>query len=500
MARKKNRAETALRAPAPRRSSRLAAITLGGGVAIVLVFALVFSIAFGTRSIAGHAQALHGADEALRSATVVRAQIGLATHLSVLERDFGFPAEESVELSLAEVRLGLDDLDQSLQGLLRTVPDLDATIPTAARQFSALVIEIMTALEASDVAGAQALASDDLNQGFRSFVGVLVIERDRQASEVATANALMGRVGDLARFLVAFLVPTAAIIIYRELSRRQQRQKELEVRLETEKELGKARDDFVANASHELRTPLTSILGMAHLLEEDQQVATNAMAMEMVGMVISEANDLSRMVDDLLTTARLDAGALHYQFENLDALEEIREVVGPMERAGDSIGVFAEPGAVRSDRLRLRQVVRNLLSNARKYGGPSVRVVGRSVAGWYEIRVEDDGEGIPEELRTRLFQRYLHQGDMPLVLGSVGLGLSIVRALAEGMGGAVWYERTDGWTSFVVRVPIATGVEPSHSYREVGEQPRPAPVAPPSTTVGSWSGIPYQSVGSSSSD
>ena len=69
--------------------------------------------------------------------------------------------------------------------------------------------------------------------------------------------------------------------------------------------------------------------------------------------------------------------------------------------------------------------------------------------------VADNGEGIPEELEERLFQRFLHQGDMPLVLGSVGLGLSIVQALAEGMGGAVWYERDAGWTKFVVRVPLS---------------------------------------------
>ena len=93
--------------------------------------------------------------------------------------------------------------------------------------------------------------------------------------------------------------------------------------------------------------------------------------------------------------------------------------------------------------------------------------------------MEDDGAGIPEELRKRLFQRYLHEGDMPLVLGSVGLGLSIVSALAEGMGGAVWYERRDGWTSFVVRVPLATSEEVSR-YREAGEMPPdPHPVAAP---------------------
>ena len=480
------------------RRNRLAALTLGAGVAVVLVFALVFSIAFGTQNIASHAQALHNADEALRSATIVRSQVGLATHLSVLEQEFEFEAGEGIELSVAEARLALDDLDESVSALMETVDDLDATIPSSARQFSALVIEILTALEVGDVAMAQELAGDELDQAFRGLVGTLVVERDRQANEVAASNALMGRIGDLARFLVAFLVPTAAIVVYRELSRRQQRQKELEVRLETEKELGKARDDFVANASHELRTPLTSILGMAHLLEEDPGVSSNPMALEMVGMVISEANDLARMVDDLLTTARLDAGALHYQFEDLDALEEIREVVGPLERSGASIEVHARVGLVRSDRLRLRQVVRNLLSNALKYGGPNVRVLGQMVAGWYEIRVEDDGDGIPDELRQRLFQRYLHHDDdLPAVLGSVGLGLSIVRALTEGMGGAVWYERREGWTSFVVRVPIATASAPRDDRRSDRQR---SDLERPSADGGSWAGIPYQPIGTGRED
>lgn len=298
-------------------------------------------------------------------------------------------------------------------------------------------------------------AAVSLDDDFRSLVDDVVVERDYQAGAVASANAAMGRIGDVVRFLVAFLVPTAVILLYRELSKRQQRQTELEVRLEAEQELGQARDEFVANASHELRTPLTSIFGLAHILEEDPTVATSETSREMVAMIISETHDLSRMVDDLLTTARLDAGAMHYQFEDLAILDEVHEVVDPMERAGLGVGIDVRPAVVRSDRLRLRQVTRNLLSNAGKYGGDDIRVVGRVVSGWYELIVADDGDGIPRELEERLFQRFLHKGDVPLVLGSVGLGLSIVRALAEGMGGAVWYERERGWTKFVVRVPLA---------------------------------------------
>ena len=469
MARTRTKPDRARPAPGGARPrGRLAAFTLGIGIGIVVVFALVFSIAIGNRGIAVHATALHYADEALRSATVVRSQAGLAAHFGVLERDFGFEAADAIKRSSQETRLGLDNLASSLRGLAEVTGQADPTIESLAATFRSTAQSILAALERGDVAAAQALAGEDLDQDFRSLLDPVIVARGQQAGEVGAAIALMGRIGDVARFLVAFLVPTAAILVYRDLARRQQRQRDLEVRLETEKALGQARDEFVASASHELRTPLTSIFGLAHLVAEDPVVTASPGAVEMLGMIISEANDLSRMVDDLLTTARLDAGALHYQFENLRVLDEVREVVEPMRLSGTAFQVQVQPALVRSDRLRLRQVVRNLLSNARKYGGPTIRVLGRLEAGWYEIRVEDDGDGIPVELHDRLFQRYLHKGDLPLVLGSVGLGLSIVRALAEGMGGAVWYERRSGWTSFVVRVPLAARSE-AIPYRDAAD-------------------------------
>jgi signal transduction histidine kinase len=434
------------------------------GVVTVSVFALVFSIAFGTRQVAAHAYALHNADEALRTATVIRAQAGMATHLSLLEQDFGLEATEAIAVATAETAVALTDLQATLDEFDELTGGLDPHLVEAADEFAVSAGSILTLVASGDVAGARAEATA-LDSGFREITGAIVVERDYQASQVATANTSMGRVGDIVRFLVAFLVPTAVILLYRELSRRQQRQSELEVRLDAEHELGKARDDFVANASHELRTPLTSIFGLAHILEEDEEVAGSETAMEMVGLIISEAHDLSRMVDDLLTTARIDAGAIHYQFENLSVLDEVHEVVDPMSRAGTHVSIDVHPAAVRADRLRMRQVVRNLLSNAAKYGGGDIRVVGRVVSGRYELMVADNGEGILPELEERLFQRFLHRGDMPLVLGSVGLGLSIVQVLAEGMGGAVRYERDGGWTKFVIRVPL-TKVEQQSRFRE----------------------------------
>ena len=255
-----------------RRGSRSTAIALIVGVGLALVFALVFSIAFGSKGIAQHAKALHAADEALRAATVARAQAGMAAHLVVLEQEIDFDAVASVEVAMRDTRFALDDLAAAVSDLETRNPQSTAGIDSAASTFTATVSGILALAEAGDAAGLRAAVGDPFDYDFRVLTDAVVVERDFQASQVAAADDTMGRVGDIARFLVAFVVPLSAVVVYRELTRRQHRQKELEVRLETEQELGKARDEFVANASHELRTPLTSIFGMAHLLEEDDAV------------------------------------------------------------------------------------------------------------------------------------------------------------------------------------------------------------------------------------
>jgi len=165
------------------------------------------------------------------------------------------------------------------------------------------------------------------------------------------------------------------------------------------------------------------------------------------------------MIEDLLTTARLNAGALHFNFEDIDMCEEISEVVEPMTRSGAEINVQCDPGLVRADRLRVRQVFRNLLSNAQKYGGPNIEVRGRVEGRTYVCSVSDDGPGISSEVADRLFQRFVHQGSATAMTGSVGLGLSIVHALLQGMSGSIIHARTEGKTIFTVRLPLALDLE-----------------------------------------
>jgi signal transduction histidine kinase len=110
---------------------------------------------------------------------------------------------------------------------------------------------------------------------------------------------------------------------------------------------------------------------------------------------------------------------------------------------------------VYADDFRFRQIVRNLVSNARRYGAAPIGVRGAEVPGAYQITVYDHGEGVAPHVEERMFQRFVHQGHQPLLVGSVGLGLSIVRILAEGMSGSAAYERADGQTRFIVTFPTA---------------------------------------------
>ncbi len=435
-----------------RRFDRALAITLVSGLGLLVILGLVFSIAQGSQQITSRATDLHSANESLRSATVARAQTGLAVHLLSMDETFGTNSEDAIELSLTEAEIALDDLRVGVDRL-EVAESIDATASVQdAREFAATSTEILTLVETQQPRAAVAAAGEQDEQ-FQELLGGLESVRNALAESVAESDVFLGRVGTIARFLVAFLVPAAVIFIYRELLLRQHRQAELEGRLESERKLGRAREEFIANASHELRTPLTGITGLAQILTEDPAIARSESATELLGLIISESDDLSRMVEDLLTTARLDAGALQFDYEDIAIEDVVKEVVEPLGRNGLEVTWDCEPALVRADGLRTRQVLRNLLSNAQKYGGPHIEVVGRVEGRTYRCEVRDDGAGVPADMSEKIFERFVHQGRSG-VSDSVGLGLAIVHALAQGMGGSVTYSRQDEKTVFTVRLPL----------------------------------------------
>ena len=427
-------------------------LTITTVVAVVLlaVSALVFTVSNGTRNITEHAEGLHITDESMRAATVARAQLGFVNHLAAVERELGTDVSAPLEQSslqateaMAQLQIGTDRLAD------RGVADLQPAVAA----FADTGNEVLALIDSGESLEANELVSGELQNRFEDMFDLLETVQAAELDQVESADAWFATLGDIARFLVVFLIPMTVIIVYREIVRRQQRSAELEMRLKAERDIGAAREDFIANASHEFRTPLTGIYGLSQLIEDDADAPPAVK--EYASIISSESADLTRMVEDLLTAARLESDAITFMNEDVDTEETKAEVLGPFNRSGTKVIADVVPAVARVDRLRQRQVLRNLISNAIKYGGPTIELVGRIKGTSYEWVVKDDGEGVPEELVDKLFQRFVHRGTTVVVPGGVGLGLSIVRALAEGMGGTVTYRRRSGWSEFAVQVPLA---------------------------------------------
>jgi two-component system OmpR family sensor kinase len=194
---------------------------------------------------------------------------------------------------------------------------------------------------------------------------------------------------------------------------------------------------FVADASHELRTPLTAIRGQLEVLARQPQ-PEGAEVRRVEGLVMREMERLERLVDGLLALAKLEEAAAP-ELRPLAVGPYLREL---SEEGGAALGGVAE-GTVAADPDRLRQVILNLLSNARRHAGPAGRVVLSATAadGMLRIGVDDDGPGIPLEERERVFARFHRVAVRDPGQGrGGGLGLPISREIVELHGGAIWAE------------------------------------------------------------
>jgi two-component system OmpR family sensor kinase len=213
---------------------------------------------------------------------------------------------------------------------------------------------------------------------------------------------------------------------------------------------------FLADASHELRTPLATIQGYAELSQRrgasDEQALRHAMS-----KVEVESERMAELVDDLLLLARLDAGRRLDESE-VDVTRLVVEAVNDARVLDGErrwrLSIPDDPVSVRGDAQRLHQVVTNLLSNARRHTPPGTTVSVSASArndGGAEIRVGDDGPGLPDALRGHEFDRFT-RGDSSRTRasGGAGLGLSIVKAIVDAHGGSVRVDSAPGDTVFTI--------------------------------------------------
>jgi signal transduction histidine kinase len=269
-------------------------------------------------------------------------------------------------------------------------------------------------------------------------------------------NLVLGYSG---QFLVVIRL-LVAIVENGRLNRDMQRKvSELEQAYDRLAELDELKSDFVATASHELRTPLTAVQGFIETLLRPEILANREETREYLMIMRTSAARLRALIENLLLVSRIEQAGAVGNVAPLD-LGALAEELVREHSDGSHHLVLDLPGdevVVRMDRMHARTVVENLLSNAKKFSplGSRITVAVDGTGDRAELSVADSGPGVPPEEREHLFEKFFRgRGSAGITSGS-GLGLYIVRRLADAVGGSVHLDhRYEDGARFVVRLPI----------------------------------------------
>ena len=229
-----------------------------------------------------------------------------------------------------------------------------------------------------------------------------------------------------------------------------------------------AKSQFLSRMSHELRTPLNAVLGFTQLLQIEARRSADTAQLAKLGHIRAAGDHLLSLINDVLDLSGLESGELRLHLHAVDLGALLHEAVPLVESLAAQHGVTVEvgiaEGAVRADPTRLRQVLINLLSNAIKYNrrGGRVFVQTRHAGANVVLRVRDTGRGLTTAQLANLFEPFNRFGAESEGIEGTGIGLTIVKALVEGMGGSVAVASTPGeGTAFDVTLPLANSAASS---------------------------------------
>ncbi len=432
---------------------------------MVLIWGLAFVNSVSVTNVANNARSLHWTNAAMGTSALARAGLVQAVTFGELEES-DLVDEGDFEFAMDQVAAIAEELDHLVQiggahdsypAFLRMVSEVEATI---------------VGLERGEFRAVKEQLSTDVETAYVELATMLEVEQREIQAAIAENNANGQAMNGWVVFLLTLAVPATAVVAYFVVARRQVRdlREQNRVELEAERTISRAKDSFIAGLSHELRTPLTSIYGFAEVLSTGGVQGPEATE-ETARIIANEAAEMTRMVDDLLAASRLESTGVEIETATTRVQPVIDSAIAPFERAGLDVIREPTPTLVHADAARLRHVLVNLLSNASRHGGRRVGIEVSEGNGVVDIEVWDDGPGVANDRVERLFDRFVHEGDVPLLTGTVGLGLAVASRLTSLMGGKLEYQRFGGRTYFVVGLRAAqiaeTPDDPPESVAEV---------------------------------
>jgi signal transduction histidine kinase len=222
-----------------------------------------------------------------------------------------------------------------------------------------------------------------------------------------------------------------------------------------------SKDRLLASVSHEIRTPLTAIVGLSEEIASSRTSLGTEELDELNAIIAVQSRELAELVEDLLVASRAEFGNLSIKPGTIDLREEVDSVVRGINEshpthkriavAGSEVFAWADP-------LRCRQIIRNLLTNAIKYGGDRIAVIVQPQGDRAQVLVADDGDGVRPAEAELIFERYYRSQQSPTQPGSVGIGLAVSRQLAEMMSGTLRYVGNVDESRFELSLPLSAVV------------------------------------------
>jgi PAS domain S-box-containing protein len=227
-----------------------------------------------------------------------------------------------------------------------------------------------------------------------------------------------------------------------------------------QKELEQRKDDFVSLVCHELRTPLASIKGYSQLLERATR-NENAVTHTLIEKQLSSVSTLSALISDLLDASRIQSHSFSYKYSSFEVQKLITDTTETVCNTHKFCKIRCNDRAksvkLYADRMRIQQVLINILNNAIKYGerGKEIILKTREEKGNVIISVQDFGIGIPQHEQNRVFERFYRASYTMERYSGLGIGLYLSKQIVQYHGGDIWFESNEGkGSTFYVRLPV----------------------------------------------
>ncbi len=264
--------------------------------------------------------------------------------------------------------------------------------------------------------------------------------------------------------------------ILRDITERKQSEDEIQQARQEAEKASQAKSQFLSRMSHELRTPMNAILGFAQILAEETRNSSDQNQQECVGHILQAGNHLLELINEILDLSRIEAGKMSVSLEPVEIKSLIREaltlaqplIIGTSIQLINKVQLDTHP-FVQADRVRLRQVLLNLISNAIKYNrdNGSVEISCKHLPdNRLVIAIKDTGHGIPVSDQEILFQPFQRLNEKHATEEGTGIGLTICKQLMDLMGGQIHLEsEMDRGSTFFIELPC---IDPSEQIVEGG--------------------------------